>query len=785
MVLREDSQTARDSAMKKSLTGLLIIMIIMIPFEIAAKHDGMWYWEDVGNGQASITQCDPNLAKGHVDIPEFVYDILVDVNGTSIDTLQTLTVRYIADGAFKNCKEINSLKIPKFLLDAAPNAFEGCTAIKHLYIDGPYENMIRLNIDAPLKEVFTKRNALVMINDKTGASSIKLDGLTIGTDVDEIEISGYTTDNQTGYISDMNISISKIHVNPLTWINLKRPPIVLSDAVETWQLYDLDGTQISKLDYTLTTHETVDNRNAFCETLSEVYLPEGIKKISYAAFRNCMNLSTVKLSKGLRQIDSQAFENCSMLSKINLPIGLSDIGNSAFSGCHSLTEINVPYGTTYIGNSAFSSCSLLLDEDNISGMKAVYLPQTLREIGEDAFLGCETITELHVPDLNTWMNIKLHNINSNPLSSSALRTVIPDKYNPKNLYINDEPLKSIVIPDSITVIELSKFMNCSALETVCLHDSIKVIEDNAFSGCTNLKSLQLPDKIEIIGKDAFSYCENLSGTINLNNTKSLGEAAFNHCNAIEEIIMSPYINKIGYSTFSGCSLLTFPTLNNIEEISAKAFKDNQCNTLTLPQKLIYISNDAFSDCQNLTELTIEDSETPLYYKPFVFVNCTRYVFNNSPLEKIYIGRDFSKRNEGMDSWQILGSVPTLKELTIGKFVTELSDINCSFSTNLKTIESHAITPPIIKEFTDEQYATIKVYVNPKALEAYRNAPVWKNFLNINPTSAIDEISSEMPTVIKRSYFDIHGHEIINPLFGIFILKESLSNGSTRVKKIKL
>ncbi|WP_289732975.1 hypothetical protein [uncultured Duncaniella sp.] len=105
--------------MKKRLTGLLIIMIIMIPFEIVAKHDGMWYWEEVGNGQASITQCDPNLAKGHVDIPEFVYDILVDVNGTSIDTLQTLTVRYIADRAFKNCKEINSLKIPKFLFNSS------------------------------------------------------------------------------------------------------------------------------------------------------------------------------------------------------------------------------------------------------------------------------------------------------------------------------------------------------------------------------------------------------------------------------------------------------------------------------------------------------------------------------------------------------------------------------------------------------------------------------------------------------------------------------------------
>ncbi|WP_289732917.1 leucine-rich repeat domain-containing protein [uncultured Duncaniella sp.] len=670
------------------------------------------------------------------------------------------------------------------LLEAAENAFEGCTALQRLYIDGPYEKMIQLYIEAPLKEVFTERNALVVIKDKTGASGIKLDGLTIGTDVDEIEIGGYTTD-PTGYISDMSISISKIHVNPLTWINLKRPPIVLPETAEKWQLYDLDGTQISKLDYTLTQHETVDNRNAFCETLSEVYLPENIKKISSTAFSNCVNLSTVKLSKGLRQIDSQAFENCIVLSKINLPIGLSEIGNRAFSGCHSLTEINIPYGTTHIGNGAFGGCSLLLDENNISGIKAVYLPQTLREIGEDAFLGCETITELHVPDLNTWMNIRLHNIDSNPLSSSALRTVVPDKYNPKNLYINNEPLKSIVIPDSITVIEQSKFMNCSALEVVCLHDSIKIIEDNAFSGCTNLKSLQLPDKIEIIGKDAFSYCENLSGTINLNNTKSLGEAAFNHCSAIEEIIMSPYINKIGYSTFSGCSLLTFPALNNIEEISAKAFKDNQCNTLTLPKKLIYISNDSFSDCQNLTELTIEDSETPLYYKPFVFVNCTRYVFHNSPLEKIYIGRDFSKRNEGMDSWQILGSVPTLKELTIGKFVKELSDINCSLSTHLRTIESHAITPPIMNEFTDEQYATIKVYVNPKALEAYRNAPVWKNFLNINPTSAIDEISSETPTVIKKSYFDIHGHEITNPLFGIFILKESLSDGSTRVKKVKL
>ena len=39
--------------------------------------------------------------------------------------------------------------------------------------------------------------------------------------------------------------------------------------------------------------------------------------------------------------------------------GVKVIGNSAFLGCESLSSINIPNSVTYIGNSAFGECSSL------------------------------------------------------------------------------------------------------------------------------------------------------------------------------------------------------------------------------------------------------------------------------------------------------------------------------------------------------------------------------------------------------------------------------------------
>lgn len=59
------------------------------------------------------------------------------------------------------------------------------------------------------------------------------------------------------------------------------------------------------------------------------------------------------------------------------------IGNKAFDGCYSVTQISIPEGVTAIFNHAFRDCISLTD---------VYVPSTLVVCQYDAFDGCRDVT---------------------------------------------------------------------------------------------------------------------------------------------------------------------------------------------------------------------------------------------------------------------------------------------------------------------------------------------------------------------------------------------------------
>lgn len=70
-------------------------------------------------------------------------------------------------------------------------------------------------------------------------------------------------------------------------------------------------------------------------------------------------------------------------------------------------------------------------------------------------------------------------------------------------------ITSIIIPDSVTVIEESAFYNCGAT-TVSIPDSVKVIKKSTFKFCFNLTKITLPVTVTNIDDDAFDGCSELT-----------------------------------------------------------------------------------------------------------------------------------------------------------------------------------------------------------------------------------------------------------------------------------
>lgn len=53
---------------------------------------------------------------------------------------------------------------------------------------------------------------------------------------------------------------------------------------------------------------------------------------------------------------------------------------------------------------------------------------------------------------------------------------------------------------------MSAFQGCSSLKSIIIPDSIIVIQSNVFSGCTSLSNVKLSENLQVIGEAAFGLC---------------------------------------------------------------------------------------------------------------------------------------------------------------------------------------------------------------------------------------------------------------------------------------
>ena len=76
-------------------------------------------------------------------------------------------------------------------------------------------------------------------------------------------------------------------------------------------------------------------------TLKEVKLGDGVKNIPNNFLSECTNLETLRKSETvLQKIGNHAFEHTNITS-ITIPDSVTAIGEQAFNGCTSLTEVNI------------------------------------------------------------------------------------------------------------------------------------------------------------------------------------------------------------------------------------------------------------------------------------------------------------------------------------------------------------------------------------------------------------------------------------------------------------
>ena len=253
-----------------------------------------------------------------------------------------------------------------------------------------------------------------------------------------------------------------------------------------------------------------------------------------------------------------------------------------------LKSYQIPDGTEIIGASAFRFCGKL---------KSVDIPETVKVIEDWAFCACTSLKEASIPE------------NVSSIGSYAF-------YNCN--------FGSLRIPDGVTCISEYAFAYCTSLKSVTIPAGVTDIRDHAFAFCTDLTSVALPQRLVSIGEKAF-YDSGLKGVTVPSGVTSIGDGAFSACTNLTDITVSPDNSRYfsaGGVLFSrdGTVLIQYPcgrasgyyaVPEGVTELGNRAFCYSKLSAVEIPETVTVIGYAAFSDCTNLTKITIPGSVTDI------------------------------------------------------------------------------------------------------------------------------------------------------------------------------
>ena len=245
-------------------------------------------------------------------------------------------------------------------------------------------------------------------------------------------------------------------------------------------------------------------------------------------------------------------------------------GLLTISGSGSMEEV-------YMGGEAYPW------DDYYESIKKVVISEGITSVGTYAFTGYENLTSVTLP--NT-----LDSICYSSFSSTAITT--------------------LTLPSNLHYIESSAFSSCRMLRTFTLSNALEEIPYSMCTNCTSLQQIVIPNNTKTIGRDAFSGCTALANVTLGTGIRTIHMDAF--YNTALELDSKNWKNNIFYvdkacirggDGFSGAATIKDGTVLIAED----AFSSMSITSVTLPNSLVYINENAFRLCSSLSSVTFGSS----------------------------------------------------------------------------------------------------------------------------------------------------------------------------------
>lgn len=506
----------------------------------------------------------------------------------SVDLSEMKNLQLLGTQAFKDCTNLEEVKLPDQLETLEDQTFYGCSNLTT--VDG---------------------NGIKTIKDEVFSECILLDTLHGFDDVQTLGASAfYDCQSLTNMI--LGTSISKIDEECFeNCINLRS--ITINGTITGISRYCFSG----------------------CEKLVDVSISKQQKSclrfIGVEAFAECNNLKNLNFSdaSSLKNIGEGAFVDCTELVSVKFPKSVTSLPDNCFSGCNSLSTLQlkseqaVTLGNSVFGKTISNYLHILVPEKSLDDYRSSYKKTLDKTYGNGT---TNKVLGIIDPKIEYLKGVKYELTSEGRVLKevtddfSGELTVLEDTVRiEKDTFKNCSKLTKLVIPEGCKL-ELGDrcFKDCKNLTKIELYGDIPQWGDEVFMGCTSLSSITIgysTSEIPRIGTRAFKDCTGLSDVSAINiaaHVNTIGKEAFMNCTNLPAIGFTindangdarTYLQEIEDYAFSNCqSLTTLLTTNfsGIQKLGNYAFKG--CSSLKQPslaKSLTSVGKGCFMDCSNL------------------------------------------------------------------------------------------------------------------------------------------------------------------------------------------
>lgn len=446
--------------------------------------------------------------------------------------------------------------------------------------------------------------------------------------------------------------------------------------------------------------------------VSSVFIPATVTSIGRLAFRCCKSLATVTFAEGshLKSIGVSAFSGTDsahpIFKEIQIPDSVETIGTNAFHNCQDLESITLPASLETIESSAFSSCRKLSE---------IRLPASLKAIQSYVFDDCSSLeTVFYDGSLARWSQINT----SNGFLGFSHPSLVMNDYTAQFIPVKDEndpdpPPKTVtitkytgtestvILPSTINSWPVTKigedaFQDNTTITSVTIPASVTEIGSNAFAGCTNLTSVHYAGDWSNLTiqsgnpavQDAanaplfdFEFIPPDNTAVIVTNYKYNGAAA-------DVTIPSRYQGKpvttIGHAAFFNSAVTSVTIPDSVTSISDEAFINcPKLTNISIPNSVTYIGFSAFSSCTSLKSITLPSSLS--FISGALFLGCSQLTTIHIPVSVTSIGNN------------AFADCPSLMTVTYPGSKTQWDDI--TKGRNSDVLENHLICAMLEATFT--------------------------------------------------------------------------------------